>query len=60
MEKDVLWIISALIPFIAMSILTENARSGIYLMAELEMAARFSLKSVILARMEILGKTSVI
>lgn len=55
MEKDVLWIISALIPFIAMSILTENARSGIYLMAELEMAARFSLKSVILARMEILG-----
>ena len=55
MEKDVLWMISALIPFIALSILTENARSGIYLMAELEMAARFSLKSVILARMGILG-----
>lgn len=55
MEKDVLWIISALIPFIALSVLTENARSGVYLMAELEMAARFSLKSVILARMEILG-----
>lgn len=55
MEKDVLWIIAALIPFIALSILTENARSGIYLMAELEMVARFSLKSVILARMEILG-----
>ena len=55
MEKDVLWVISALIPFIALSILTENARSGIYLMAELEMAARFSLRSVILARMEILG-----
>lgn len=55
MEKDVLWMISALIPFIALPILTENARSGIYLMAELEMAARFSLKSVILARMEILG-----
>lgn len=55
MQKDVLWIISALIPFIALSILTENARSGVYLMAELEMAARFSLKSVILARMGILG-----
>lgn len=55
MEKDVLWIISALIPFIALSILTENARSGVYLMAELEMTARFSLKSVMLARMGILG-----
>lgn len=55
MEKDVLWVISALIPFIALFILTENARSGIYLMAELEMAARFSLRSVIIARMEILG-----
>ncbi len=55
MEKDILWIISAFIPFVALSILTENARSGIYLMAELEMTARFSLKSVILARMWILG-----
>lgn len=55
MEKDTLWIISALIPFVALSILTENTRSGIYLMAELEMTARFSLKSVILARMGILG-----
>lgn len=55
MEKDLLWMISALIPFIALTVLTENARSGIYLMAELEMAARFSLRSVILARMGILG-----
>lgn len=55
MEKDVLWIISALIPFIALSVLTENARSDIYLMSELEMTARFSLKSVMLARMGILG-----
>lgn len=55
MEKNVLWIISALIPFIALSLLTENARSCIYLMAELEMTARFSLKSVMLARMGILG-----
>lgn len=55
MKKDMLWIISALIPFIALSVLTENARSGIYLMAELEMTARFSLKSVLLARMGIVG-----
>lgn len=60
MEKDVLWIISALIPFIALSVLTENARSGIYLMSELEMSARFSLKSVMLARMGILGVSHMI
>lgn len=43
-EKDVLWVISALIPFIALSLVTENARSNTYSMAEFEMSARFSLK----------------
>lgn len=54
-EKDVLWVISALIPFIALSLVTENARSNTYSMAEFEMSARFSLKSIVLARMGILG-----
>lgn len=57
MEQDVLWIASALLPFVALSALSVNARSGIYMMSELEMTARFSLKSVILARMGILGLT---
>lgn len=54
-EKDMLWVISALIPFIAVSFVTENARSDTYRMTEFEMAARFSLKGIIFARMGILG-----
>lgn len=54
-EKDMLWVISALIPFIAVSFVAENARSDTYHMTEFEMAARFSLKGIILARMGILG-----
>lgn len=53
--KDVMWGISALLPFAAVSVVTEQNRFHIFLMSELEMAARFSLKSVVLARMEILG-----
>ena len=37
------------------AVVTEQNRFHIFLMSELEMAARFSLKSVVLARMEILG-----
>lgn len=55
--RDVMWVISALLPFAAESLVSEYNRSQVYLMSELEMAARFSLKSVVLARMEILGVT---
>ncbi|WP_343248329.1 hypothetical protein [Diplocloster hominis] len=54
-NQDTLWIISSLIPFAALSAVTENARSRVYNMEELEMASRFSLKSVTLARMGIMG-----
>ena len=52
---DMMWIISAFMPFLALSAVTENFRSAAYGMEELEMSARFSLKSVVLARMGILG-----
>lgn len=55
MIPDRVGMISALVPFLALSAVTENARSQIYGMAELEMASRFSLKSVVLARMAIMG-----
>ena len=55
MDKYVLWGLSAIMPVLAVSALAENIRSGEYGMAELEMATRFSLRSVILARMGILG-----
>ena len=55
LKRDMLWVISSLLPFVALSAVAENARSSVYYMAELERATRFSLKSVILARMGIVG-----
>lgn len=54
-SADMIWMITASMPFVAMIAVSENMRSGIYNMAELEMAARFSLKSVVFARMGIIG-----
>lgn len=54
-SENTQWMLSAMIPFVALSAVAENARSQAYGMAELEMASRFSLKSVIMARMAILG-----
>ena len=55
MERDVLWQISASMPLLALFVVTERNRSEAYGMAEFELAARFSLKSVVLARLGILG-----
>lgn len=45
----------AAMPFLAITATTESIRSAIYGMDELECAARFSLKSILLARMGIIG-----
>lgn len=55
LERDILWLLSALMPFLAISMITENVRSEKYGMTELEMATRFSLRSVLLARMGVVG-----
>ena len=55
MEKNTLWIVSSFIPFLGLLAVTENARSIVYGMIEFEMTTRFSLRSVILARMGVLG-----
>ena len=55
LERNMLGVFSALMPFIALTITIENTRSAAYGMEELEMASRFSLRSVALARMGILG-----
>lgn len=54
-EKNTLWVVSAFLPFLGLLAVTENARSMVYGMVEFEMSARFSLKSVILVSMGILG-----
>lgn len=55
LERDMLWCLSAFMPFLALSVLTESGRSETYGMAEFELSTRFSLKSVVLARLGILG-----
>ncbi len=54
-DKNLLWTFSAAAPFLAVVFLAEGLRSEMYGMAELEMTARFSLKSLVLARMGIMG-----
>lgn len=48
-------VIAAMMPFIALCMVTESARSEIYGMAELEMASRFSIKTIMLARFGTIG-----
>lgn len=55
MRKSTLGILSACIPFVASSAVSENGKSTVYRMAELEKASLFSLKSVTLARLGIIG-----
>lgn len=55
MAADTVWVISAMMPLLALTVVSESGRSENYEMAELEMATRFSLRSVILARLGILG-----
>jgi len=54
-SADFLWTLTAWMPFVAMIAISENMRSNAHNMAELEMTTRFSLKSVVFARMGIIG-----
>ena len=53
--EDTLWVISAFVPILGLLAVTEGNRSMTHGMSEFEMSTRFSLKSVVLARMSILG-----
>ena len=55
MPGKVLWLISGLTPLLALTIISESGRSELYKMAELEIATRFSLRSVTFARLTLLG-----
>lgn len=54
-DANTLWNVSAIIPFLGLFAVAEGTRSMVYGMDEFEMSTRFSLKSVMLARMSILG-----
>ena len=54
-ELELLWPISAFVPFLALSVVAENSRSLRYGMEELELSSRFSLKAIVMARMGVIG-----
>lgn len=53
--EHTLWIVSAFVPILGLLAVTESTRSTMYGMSEFEMSTRFSLKSVVLAKMSVLG-----
>ena len=54
-EQDVIWVLSAFMPFAALMLMLEFVKSSAYGMAELEMSSRFSLRTILLARMVLIG-----
>lgn len=60
LSLNMLWVISACSPVLAMTLLSERSRSERYQMEELELSTRFSLRSIILARFAILGLTNLL
>lgn len=60
LSADTLWGISAFTPLLALLMVAETGRSERFEMTELEMATRFSLKSVLLARLGILGLSNLL
>lgn len=60
LSRNMLWEISAMTPLLALAAVCESGRSECYEMAELELATRFSLRSVTMARMCILGAENLV
>jgi len=50
LNPNTVWIVSALIPFIALLAVSESTRSNRYGMSEFEMSTRFSVERVLLER----------
>lgn len=55
LRQEILYILSAMAPILAMTLITESGRSESCGMSELELSTRFSLKNVVLARLILLG-----
>ncbi len=53
--EEIIWLLSGVMPFIVAFSLSESMRSVIYGMQEFEMSSRFTLKSIIMSRVIILG-----
>lgn len=51
LNANAVWVVASFAPILALTLLAENAKSSAYGMEELESATRFSLKTLLLARM---------
>lgn len=58
--EEMLWFLSAALPFIVTFSLSESIRSVIYGMHEFEMSSRFTLKSIIMLRVIITGTVNML
>ena len=58
-DSGIIWCLSAAVPFIVTFSLSASLRSVIYGMQEFEMSSRFTLKSVIMSRITILGTINI-
>ena len=54
-DSKTVWVAAALTPFLALLMVVENGKSRFYSMEELELSCRMPLRTVVLARMMILG-----
>lgn len=54
-RQEALWNAAGMMPFLALLAAQEHVRSTMYNMTELELSTRFSVKSIVLARMGLLG-----
>ena len=59
-SADMLWLLSAALPFVVAFSLSESLRSVIYGMREFEMSSRFTLKSIIMMRVIITGAVNLL
>lgn len=59
-EKELMWVCASVTPFFALITVAESNRSVRYGMEELELASRFSLKAIVMARLGILGSCNLI
>ena len=50
-----IWVLSAFMPFAALVLVLELVKSSVHGMAELEMSSRFSLRTILFARMIMIG-----
>lgn len=60
LTNENMWILSALVPFLSVTLISESGRAENYGMAEFELSTRFNLKTIVLAKLIILGTADLI